>query len=50
MGKTTCPNCSAIFAKVQGLNAHKRHCSKQIISPEEVEGTVARNGNGKAGK
>jgi hypothetical protein len=34
----TCPNCGATFAKVQGLSAHKRHCSGAL---------VAANGNGR---
>jgi hypothetical protein len=26
-GAFACPDCSSTFAKVQGLNAHKRHCT-----------------------
>lgn len=31
-GDFACPDCSATFAKVQGLNAHKRHCSGQLVT------------------
>lgn len=42
----TCPGCNATFAKVQGLNAHKRHCLGLMADPADIPVTTGgQNGN-----
>jgi hypothetical protein len=42
-GAFACPDCTATFAKVQGLNAHKRHCTG-IIPVDLPMSTGGQNG------
>jgi hypothetical protein len=42
-GAFACPDCTATFAKVQGLNAHKRHCTG-IIPVDLPAATGGQNG------
>jgi hypothetical protein len=49
-GSFACPDCEATFAKVQGLNAHKRHCDKALVlDPADLLVTTGgQNGNHRA--